>query len=308
MRELSLFTGAGGGVYGTMLLGARVVCYVERDLYCQQIIQQRIADGIFEGAPIFDDVRSFNGLVWRGRVDLITAGFPCQPFSIAGRAMGADDPRNCWPDTARIIREVRPRFCLLENSPALAFSGYLGTVLGDLAACGYDAAWSCLSARDCGAPHERDRIWILAALPDADSERGAPMRGQCETAASSRARREPELTGGARDAERQKSHGGPGQDPEVPHTDRERSQTPCVQPCGHEAQISVPRGNHSTRGAWWRSDPAGGACAASESRVDRVADGVAYRRDRVRAIGNGQVPAVVARVFVELLARLREEV
>lgn len=161
MRELSLFTGGGGGVLGGLLLGWRSVCYVERDEYCQRIIQQRIADGMFHDAPIWDDVRTFDGKPWRGAVDIITAGFPCQPFSVAGKQLGEDDERNCWPDTIRIIREVRPRYCLLENVPALITSGYFGTILGDLAESGFDARWDVFSAAHVGAPHLRKRLWIV---------------------------------------------------------------------------------------------------------------------------------------------------
>ena len=166
MNELSLFTGAGGGVLGTSLLGWRPIGYVEWDQYCQRIIAARIRDGMLPGAPIFGDVREFiqSGAAaeYRGFADVVTAGFPCQPFSVAGRRAGADDSRNMWPATVECIRTVRPRYALLENVPGILTSGYFGTILGDLAESGYDARWRILSAAELGAPHKRDRLWIVA--------------------------------------------------------------------------------------------------------------------------------------------------
>ena len=162
MRELSLFTGAGGGLLGTHLLGWRTVCAVEWEPYCQAVLLARQADGILERFPIWDDVRTFKGADWRGKVDVITAGFPCQPFSTAGKRKGEADERNMWPDTIRVIREVGPEWCLLENVPGLVTSGYFGTILRDLAEAGFDAEWGVFSAAEVGAPHQRDRLWIVA--------------------------------------------------------------------------------------------------------------------------------------------------
>lgn len=166
MRELSLFTGAGGGLLGTHLLGWTTVGYVEWNNYCQQVIAARIADGFLPVAPIFTDVREFaqSGAAdqYRGIADVVTAGFPCQPFSVAGKQRAADDERNMWPATAEVIRRVQPRSVLLENVPGLISCGYLGTVIGDLASMGYVGRWGVLGACDAGAPHKRDRLWIVA--------------------------------------------------------------------------------------------------------------------------------------------------
>lgn len=175
VRELSLFSGAGGGLLGTHLLGWRLVGYVEWDDYCQRVLRARIDDGYLPVAPIFTDVREFiqSGAAaeYRGFADVVTGGFPCQPFSTAGKRAGADDPRNMWPATIDIIRVVRPRFAFLENVPGLLSSGYFGTILGDLAESGYDARWRVLSAAELGAPHKRDRLWIVAT-DSAQSGRG----------------------------------------------------------------------------------------------------------------------------------------
>ena len=116
MNELSLFTGAGGGIYGSKLLGWRTLGYVEFNSYCQKVIAQRIEDGIFDRAPIFGDIRKFicegHADSYKGMVDVITAGFPCQPFSVAGNRAGGGDARNMWPQTIDVIRRVQPRYAL----------------------------------------------------------------------------------------------------------------------------------------------------------------------------------------------------
>ena len=162
LYELALFAGAGGGILGTKLLGWRVVCAVEINPYCREVLLRRQEEGILEAFPIWDDVRTFDGKPWRGKVDVVTAGFPCQPWSVAGKQRGEVDERNLWPDTIRIIGEVRPRYCLLENVPNLLVHEYFGTILRDLAESGYDARWKVISAAEVGAPHLRNRIWVVA--------------------------------------------------------------------------------------------------------------------------------------------------
>ena len=119
MRELSLYTGSGGGLLGTHLLGWQTVCAVEIEEYARDVLLKRQKDGLLPKFPIWDNAKTFNGEEWRGRVDVVTAGFPCQPFSVAGKRKGELDERNMWPDTYRIIREVQPEFLLLENVPGL---------------------------------------------------------------------------------------------------------------------------------------------------------------------------------------------
>lgn len=174
MNELALFAGAGGGILGAHLLGWRTVCAVETEPYCREVLLRRQQDGLLPLFPIWDDCNTFEGGAWSGIVDVITAGFPCQPFSVAGKQEGADDSRNGWPATIRIVDEVRPSFVLLENVPGLltAGHGYFGQVLGDLATIGYDAVWDCFPAAAIGAPHRRDRLWVLA-YPNSDQHQGS---------------------------------------------------------------------------------------------------------------------------------------
>ena len=168
MRELSLFTGAGGGggVIGTSLLGAHTVGYVEWNEYCQKVIRQRIEDGWLPEAPIFGDIRAFNSEgyagSYSGMVDLITAGFPCQPFSAAGKQKGEEDHRNMWPATVDIIRLIGPKILFLENVPALLTDQYAKRIFADLARLGFDAKWGVLGAGETGSICTGKRLWILA--------------------------------------------------------------------------------------------------------------------------------------------------
>lgn len=166
MRHLSLFTGAGGGELGAILLGWHTIGYVEWNEYCQRIIRARIDDGAIPNAPIFSDIKLFNSegyaKSYQGMVDVISAGFPCQPFSVAGNRLGEDDEQNMWPETIRSIRTIGPRYCLLENVPGLLSNQYIGTIFRDLSESGYDARWKTISASEIGGPHRRERLFIVA--------------------------------------------------------------------------------------------------------------------------------------------------
>ena len=162
VNELALFAGAGGGILASHMLGWRIVCAVEWEPYPASVLIQRQNDGILPPFPIWDDVRTFDGRPWRGRVDVVSGGFPCQDISVAGKGAGITGERSgMWTHMARIIGEVRPRFAFVENSPALLTRG-LGVVLSDLAALGYDCRWTVLGAADVGAPHKRERFWLVA--------------------------------------------------------------------------------------------------------------------------------------------------
>jgi DNA (cytosine-5)-methyltransferase 1 len=162
VNELALFAGVGGGILGGHLLGWRTVCAVEWEPYPASVLCARQNEGFLPSFPIWDDVRTFDGRPWRGIVDVVSGGFPCQDISAAGKGAGIDGERSgMWTEMARIIREVRPRFVFVENSPMLTSRG-LDRVLGDLASLGFNAEWGVLGAADVGAPHQRDRIWIVA--------------------------------------------------------------------------------------------------------------------------------------------------
>lgn len=338
MRELSLFTGAGGGVLAGKLLGWETIGYVEKNEYCQRVIAARIRDGIFDDAPIFGDVRTFNrdgyADAYSGLVDVLTAGFPCQPFSVAGRQDAGRDDRNCWPETAEAIRRIRPIWCFLENVPGLlaARHGYFGVILGEMAELGYDVEWEVLSAADVGAPHLRKRLWIAARLRISDAERDELWEqrqrdGQRECGEPGAAELEyngadgalADADSGRREVERVAEHSGVegargnfaygrrkagrGRREKSPIYLRQlRSHVSADQTVPAMPDMRNDRQRHSNvchktndrENSWWRAEP----------DVLRVAHGVAARTHRLRAIGNGQVPLVAAVAWLRLRKRL----
>lgn len=276
LRTLHLFAGAGGGILGDLLLGHRPICAVEIEPYCQQVLSARQKDGFLPWFPIYNDVATFDGRPWRGLVDVVSGGFPCQDISSAGKGAGITGERSgMWKEMARIIGEVRPRYVLVENSPVLTSRG-LGVVLGDLAALGYDAEWGVLGAVHAGAPHQRERIWICA------NSNG--------------------FTNGVEHAHEEKRNDHNGTISDVADTRKKRLQP--TQEIGQLGRFGFTVNGHrggggsgqSTAAIWWQSEP----------NVGRVAHGVAARVDRLKAIGNGQVPAVVRLAWHTLYARIEQ--
>lgn len=162
MNELALFAGAGGGILASKLLGWRTVCAVEINGYARRVLAARQNDGTIPAFPIWGDIRTFDGHPWRGLVEVVSGGFPCQDVSQAGTKEGLSGERSgLWVEMARVIREVEPRYAFVENSAELVIRG-LDTVLGDLAELGMDARWGVFSAADVGARHQRERVFIVA--------------------------------------------------------------------------------------------------------------------------------------------------
>jgi DNA (cytosine-5)-methyltransferase 1 len=239
VNELALFMGAGGGLLGAKLLGWRTVCGVEIDPYCREVVLRRQEEGFLSAFPVWDDVRTFDGRPWRGKVDIVTAGFPCQPFSLAGLRRGPSDDRNLWPATRRIISQVRPEFALLENVPGLISCGYVAQVYGEMAALGYCQEGDCVPASAVGAHFLGDRLWIAASSSTSNGLRRKRER---------------------------------------PNPSRAFARDEFERLVERELQLCVPAG-----------------------KGDRVSDGVAHRVDRLRALGNGQVPAVVQAAWEMLM-------
>lgn len=163
LREISLFSGAGGGILASKLLGHRIVCAVEKDSYRRELLLRRQNDGLLELFPIWDCIETFEGKPWNGKVDIVSGGFPCQDISIAGKGLGLDGERSgLWFEMFRVICEIRPRIVFVENVPTICIRG-LDRILGCLATIGYNAAWKMLSFGEFGAPHYRKRFWLLAS-------------------------------------------------------------------------------------------------------------------------------------------------
>ena len=163
MHVLSLCSGAGGLDLGLQIAlpSVRTIGLVERDAFAAAILVARMRDRSIDDAPIWDDVGTFDGRPWRGAVDLLCAGYPCQPFSIAGRRRGAEDPRHLWPHVARIIGEIKPPFVFLENVAHHLRLGFPEVAAG-LVSMGYRLAAGLFTAAEVGAPHKRERLFILA--------------------------------------------------------------------------------------------------------------------------------------------------
>ncbi|PJN96642.1 DNA cytosine methyltransferase [Amaricoccus sp. HAR-UPW-R2A-40] len=160
---LSLCSGAGGLDLGLTIAipGYRAVGHVERETYAAATLVARMEDASLDRAPLWDDVATFDGRPWRGAVDIVTAGYPCQPFSVAGKRRGADDPRHLWPHVARVIAEVEPPFVFLENVAHHLRLGFPEVAAG-LVGMGYRLAAGLFTAAEVGAPHKRERLFILA--------------------------------------------------------------------------------------------------------------------------------------------------
>lgn len=140
----------------------RTVCYVEREAYAAAVLAARIADGALDDAPIWSDVTTFDGAAWRGCVDLIIGGYPCQPFSVAGKRLGTDDPRHIWPHIFRHVEQAGPEWCFFENVGGHLRLGYFDVVKPDLESIGYRVEETLIEAQDVTAPHKRERLFIMA--------------------------------------------------------------------------------------------------------------------------------------------------
>lgn len=328
LRELALFAGAGGGILGGHLLGWNTVCAVEIEKYPREILLQRQRDGILPRFPIWDDICTFDGRPWKGLVDIVSGGFPCQDISAAGKGVGITGERSgLWKEMSRVVCEVRPRFVLVENSPMLTSRG-LDTVLGDLAEMGYDARWCVLGACEAGAPHERDRIWILAHTD-----------GYADSTNKTEERKKKSISKKYRETGYSRRTNRTGINPEILAYSQFKGleRFPRNEANRRESGWNYQEQNRSTGSGgicWWDTDPAEvvdtenpdrrraddtensrgrteetgrsnqpGTRAehrSTQPRLGRVAHGVAHRVDRLKAIGNGQVSAVAAIAFIIL--------
>ena len=302
LNELALFAGAGGGILGGHLLGWRTVCAVEWEQYPASVLCARQNDKILPPFPIWDDVQTFDGNPWRGIVDVVSGGFPCQDISAAGKGAGIEGNKSSmWKHMARIIGEVRPQYVFVENSPILTSRG-LGVVLADLSKMGFDAKWGVVSAADVGANHQRERIWIRAEqrnfLSHTEHNRDGRRKQQSEgtketigmanTYLPQRERKGQPIGIQSRFARFRNSSSlvsnssSIGQQGQGKHEQPINSKTNSYRQTNYVKSIGRPE--------FWAAEP----------NVGRVADGVAARVDRLKAIGNGQVPLCAATAW-ELL-------
>lgn len=330
LRELHLFAGSGGGLLGSLLLGHRPVCAVEIDSYCRRVLAARRDEGWLPAEmEIHDDVTTFDGHAWRGRVDLVAGGFPCQDISVAGKGAGLKGARSgLFYELLRVVREVRPKWVYLENVPAITSRG-LDRVLGALAELGFDAEWCVLSAADAGAPHLRKRWWCLARHTDGTGAELAKP-GVCQGAAADAGRGgradDPDAEGRGlaklRSASREAGHAD-GLDAH-PDADRRRQQvggsselhrgrdaSRCnadgLRAADADSGPAQRRLGRAPDGlAKWVDASARGYWAGDWETQPRLAQGQPNRVARLRALGNGQVPQTAAMAFRILMQRYED--
>lgn len=260
MNELALFAGAGGGLLASRLLGWTTICAVENNHYCIERLMQRQNEGHLERFPIWSDVRSFQGSVWKSAVDIVTGGFPCQAFSTATH--GISTAEDLWYAMDRIIGEVEPKIVFAENVSVKAIS----KAAQDCSERGYRTLRLALSAEDLGADHRRNRYWLLAYTDD-----GSQLLSSFYVPTPRMRKLHPSIwsekpQGWQKESvnERHGLHGKESQETE----------------CG-STSLAVRSERNS----------------APKSIRPRMVDGVGSWVDRYRAIGNGQVPIVAATAF-----------
>jgi DNA (cytosine-5)-methyltransferase 1 len=262
LRLLDLFSGIGGFSLGLERSGAfQAVAFCEIDPYCRRVLAKH-----WPGVKRYIDVRTLTADTLSGdgiAVDAICGGFPCQDISYAGAGAGMEGARSgLWGEYARLIGEIRPRYAIVENVPALLTRG-LERVVGDLAEIGYDSEWHCIPASAVGAPHRRDRIWIVGH-PERLGCHGKHRRGAEAESADGYMEME---TRALADTECGRLEGG--------HVQRAGSATIIPAAFGRH------RGGDEFGSSWW-----------SEPDVGRVAHGVPDRVDRLKALGNAVVPQI----------------
>lgn len=307
--------------------------YVEREAYAAATLVARMENAALDRAPVWDDVATFDGRPWRGLVDIIHGGYPCQPFSIAGRKLGDKDPRHLWPHVARIVREVEPALCFFENVGGHLRLGF-EQVHDDLRSMGYRVKAGLFTAEEIGAPHKRERLFIMAyrdgdgcacharAIAGKDDPQG---RAQCAAHT---------VAGGNGDATKGFSLYETGFDagarsPAIPS--RENSMDDAAPLQRRTVERPQPHGDHAPMGNAhgaglegrnaqgnecadeWSAFPPGPSDRCGWERFLRArpdlepavrggADGLAFRVDRLRLCGNGVVPLAAAYAFRTLAA------
>jgi DNA (cytosine-5)-methyltransferase 1 len=264
IKHLDLFSGIGGFSLAAQWVGGiETTQFVEINPFCQKVLAKN-----FPGISIHDDITTFS--VDAGDYDLITAGFPCQPHSEAGKRKASEDDRDLWPETYRIICEVRPRWVVLENVRGLLSSEsgrFFGGILRDLATAGFDAEWAIVSCADLGGSHRRDRVWIVAYPKDVRLQ-GRNESSVGEWVPESRLRSE---FAGSGDSDEKRINS---------NADRQR----CKK-------------HHSSAVTVWERQLAGVASTfrmprLSQPAIHRGDDGIPDRVDRVKSLGNSIVPQV----------------
>ena len=287
MTHGSLFSGIGGFDLAARWMGWENVFHVERDPFCRQVLAHQ-----FPESQSFDDVKAFDATPFRGRLRVLSGGFPCQPFSAAGKRAGTSDDRYLWPEMFRIIREARPTYVVAENVRGLISWNegmVLDTVCADLEGEGYEVCPVVLPAASVNnAPHRRDRIWIVAHAHD---QRGAGGPRQVQGTHGEVPQR---------DDHAQPCYAGPadatnanGEQLESRH--KQGTPTGTTYAKERTQPLDGPRG-------WEEFPTVAPICGGNDGLPQRL-DGITFpkwRRESIKAYGNAIVPQVAFQIFQAL--------
>ncbi len=269
LNGLDLFSGiAGIGI--ALSPWVRTIAYCEADRYAQAVLLSRMESGEIDRAPIWDDVRTLKGDMLP-RIDIISGGFPCQDVSTAGLRKGMEGERSIlYLEAVRLVRECKPKFVFLENVQGIR--KFVPSIRGEFEAIGYDCRDGFLSAAEVGAPHARNRWWLLAHT---DSKRGRIQQEFADRKSSTNSN-----NNGSKESLADASSEGLQR-----HGDGRESDKTIT-----HAKQSISGGNHWSRD-WWATEP----------NVGRVVDGLPFRVDRIKCLGNSVVPLQAREAFKILM-------
>jgi DNA (cytosine-5)-methyltransferase 1 len=314
MRQLthgSLFAGIGGFDLGFERAGIKTVWQVEIDPFCRAVLERHFPD-----ARRYQNIKRVKRLQ---PVDIVGGGFPCQPVSLAGKRRGSADKRWLWPEFYRIVRLLRPNYVIVENVPGLLSSG-MGVVLGDLASIGYDAEWQIISAADAGAPHLRERVWIVAypmclgyrESPSADAsarhkERNSSAHRKVGRAVADTLESSRETVAYAESDLRRASGNERPKTLDRSSKDASNSNGEGLQKRNEQRSPATQRSPVLSRSEFVRASAARGRQQWEiEPDVGRVADGVSARVDRLKSLGNSIVPQIAEWIGKRIVASLSD--
>ena len=287
----------------------KTVCYVEGEAFAAQHLRKKMEEGRLDEAPIWSNVKSFNGEPWRGKVDIISGGFPCQPYSSAGKQLAENDPRDLWPDFVRIVGEVRPGFIFFENVPGIV-KWRLNEIVLELDKLGYSCSWCVVAASDVGALHRRKRWFLFGVRNDTDTNNSRKRSGGGTI-------RQKNRNNFSRLCPYVSNTYGIGWDSVKPQAWRRKfdvkgSRVSISDPDNRGKQIPASRKESSLKMfssisserridkwggkfySWWQVEPS----------LGRVVDGASDWVDKLRILGNGVVPQQAAYALQILGVRL----